>query len=252
MTQTFLRHAPRALRPWVRGITHYAADTGATYLEPATLTVPLIFTFGAPWRIGIGDATGAFGHFVGGLTTGPVRVAGQGAVECLQIDLTLPGALRLLGGRTKDVAGRCVPVEDLDDPGASALARRMEATDDPVRRLSLADAWIGGRLAETALPEGPVAQALALILRGGGRLSVGRIADRTGLSRQTLHARIADATGLGPKALSRVARFERAGRLIPRATGWADLAALAGYADEAHLSREFRALSGQAPGRWAA
>ena len=244
--------APAALSRWVRRITDYDADAGAAFVEPATLTVPLIFTYGAPWRIGIGEGEGTFGHFVGGLTLCPVRIAGDGAVRCLQIDLTPLGALAVLGGRAAEAAGRCVGVEDLSDPAACALADRLGETSSAAARLALAESWIARRLADAPAPDPRVAGALALIARGGGRLPVARLAEATGLSRQTLHARIAAATGLGPKALSRVARLERARRLIPRATGWADLAALAGYADEAHLSREFHALAGRPPGRWPA
>ena len=55
--------------------------------------------------------------------------------------------------------------------------------------------------------------------------------------------------GLSPKELSRIARFQNVLRLAGRnpAAGWADLAARCGYADQAHLVREFKALSGATP-----
>ena len=63
--------------------------------------------------------------------------------------------------------------------------------------------------------------------------------------------------GLAPKAVARLMRFEavigtigrsvRAGRTIELA----EIAAAHGYADQAHLTREFGRLAGIPPGRWA-
>jgi AraC-like DNA-binding protein len=57
--------------------------------------------------------------------------------------------------------------------------------------------------------------------------------------------------GLPPKTLARLVRFERAHRLTSRAAteGWAAVAADAGYYDQAHLIRDFRAFSGSTPTR---
>jgi hypothetical protein len=54
---------------------------------------------------------------------------------------------------------------------------------------------------------------------------------------------------ISPKLLARTLRFDRAIRLIGggRVAGLADLAAASGYADQAHLSREFRVFAGSAP-----
>ena len=56
--------------------------------------------------------------------------------------------------------------------------------------------------------------------------------------------------GLEPRTFQRVARFQRFLALAERTGGdgsLAGLAARAGYADQAHLSREVRALSGLTP-----
>ncbi|TIS82827.1 MAG: helix-turn-helix transcriptional regulator, partial [Mesorhizobium sp.] len=47
---------------------------------------------------------------------------------------------------------------------------------------------------------------------------------------------------------SRIVRFNRALRLSSEPTAdWADVAADCGYADQAHLVREFRELAGETP-----
>ncbi|HEY3687748.1 MAG TPA: helix-turn-helix transcriptional regulator [Streptosporangiaceae bacterium] len=80
---------------------------------------------------------------------------------------------------------------------------------------------------------------------GDGFPRVAGVADVLGLSERQLRRRCLTAFGYGPKTLQRVVRFQRALRAA-REPG-ADLAGVAyrfGYADQAHLSRDVRALAG--------
>ena len=68
-----------------------------------------------------------------------------------------------------------------------------------------------------------------------------------------LERAFARAVGVSPKVLDRVLRLRRAIRALERGTpGWSAIACEAGYADQAHLIREFRSLAGITPARWAA
>jgi transcriptional regulator GlxA family with amidase domain len=60
--------------------------------------------------------------------------------------------------------------------------------------------------------------------------------------------------GLAPKAAARVLRFERSRRLIEAAKGQglADVAAAAGYYDQAHMTRDWREIAGCPPTTWIA
>jgi AraC-like DNA-binding protein len=62
-----------------------------------------------------------------------------------------------------------------------------------------------------------------------------------------LRRRFTLAVGYGPATYLRVARLQRAVKRASGATDLASLAADAGYADQAHLSRECRALTGRPP-----
>lgn len=74
--------------------------------------------------------------------------------------------------------------------------------------------------------------------------AVAEIADAVGLSDRHLHRRSLAAFGYGPKTLARVLRFNRALGLARSGLPFADVAATAGYADQAHLSREVKGLAG--------
>ena len=74
------------------------------------------------------------------------------------------------------------------------------------------------------------------------------LTDEFGWSERTLRRRCRQAFGYGPKTLERILRFQRFLRFL--SNGRAPLAVLAleaGYADQAHLAREARRLSGQSP-----
>jgi AraC-like DNA-binding protein len=58
--------------------------------------------------------------------------------------------------------------------------------------------------------------------------------------------------GVTPKTLARIMRFNHAQAMARAGGDWADIAAACGYADQAHLAREFVELSGSTPTAWKA
>jgi AraC-like DNA-binding protein len=93
-----------------------------------------------------------------------------------------------------------------------------------------------------------MARAAALLRDPAARAEA--VAAEVGLSERQFRRRSQAAVGYGPKTLQRVLRFHRFVRQLDAAVTPPDLAALAaqaGYADQAHLTRECSALSGFTP-----
>lgn len=156
-------------------------------------------------------------------------------------------ALRFSGGAGPALLD--VPADEVRDrtPGLDELwpsgqARRLaeRVAEDPVRAL---EAWAVDRAASCAVdPVGP--RVLTMAAAG---TSVAAMAGRLGLSARQLHRRCLPVFGYGPLRLARVLRLRRAVDESRTGVPLAHVAAGCGYADQAHLSREMRALAGTTP-----
>jgi AraC-like DNA-binding protein len=79
------------------------------------------------------------------------------------------------------------------------------------------------------------------------------LASTLGWSRRHLHQQFTREYGLAPKQAARVIRFQRSKELVAgQGRPLADVAGGCGYADQAHLTREGRSLSGYSPWQWMA
>lgn len=145
-------------------------------------------------------------------------------------------------------------------PGAAPAVLGVSAHVLRDRRLRLDELWPGTTLPEqvaeapdpgaalaaavacrTAEPDQALAAVLGQLRAGSG---VAGTANALGWTERTLHRRCRDAFGYGPSVLRRILRFRMALRLAGQGVPFAVTAARAGYADQAHLAREVRAISG--------
>ena len=250
----FTRHTAA---PWLDGlvvsITGYRERSGvfSIQLESASLVVPLILSFHSAFTISLeaNPHAGEFrSDFVAGLTSGPVWIGSTGDAECIQIDFTPLGALRFFGLPLSEIAMRLVPADALLGPAARALRDDLGATNDWSVRFAMVERFLQGRFVHrpSALTEG----AWTLMMRGGPSLRVEQLAAALDVSRKHLSRRFQHEIGLRPKTVARILRFQRSlamARSAGERADLSDIALVAGYADQAHMTREFQALGGQAP-----
>lgn len=149
---------------------------------------------------------------------------------------TAPG---YLGVPAHELRDRRVDLADLW-PAAEVrrLRSRVEAAADPVTALE--DVALE-RAAEVEPPD-PLLGRVVTALEAGR--PVAATADELGLGARQLHRRCLAAFGYGPKTLARILRLQRALALARGGTAFADTAAQAGYADQAHLARDVKQLAG--------
>ena len=155
-----------------------------------------------------------------------------------------PGvAPQLLRIPASELVDRHVPLDDVMPALAARLDARLADAGNP---LAVLQQELARSLADLGEPD-PVVRAAAALL-GSGSAGVAEVADGVYVSERQLQRRFRERVGYGPKTFQRIARFQRAlGRLGSEGGGLAGAAASAGYADQAHLTRETRRLAGLSP-----
>jgi AraC-like DNA-binding protein len=154
-----------------------------------------------------------------------------------------PGAApAVLGVPAHELLNRRVLLSEL---WPAAVARRAAERIADASDRGVALEALAVELARRAEPVDPLISALVMQARAGR--PVAGMAQRAGLSQRQLLRRCVPAFGYGPKTLVRILRAQRALALArsARRPGFAEVAVAAGYADQAHLSREIRELTGR-------
>ena len=188
-----------------------------------------------------------FGSFAGGLYARPVGVRHEGSSAGVQFSLEPPAVRALFGMPAAELTERTVALDAVMGRTAFELAERLHAAPDAQARFAVLDRVLLETARRAEAPRQPdVERAWGLLRATGGRIRIGALADALGCSRRHLAARFATEVGVPPKVAARLIRFETARRrlgTVPLARPAADH----GYADQAHLAREFRELGGAAP-----
>jgi AraC-like DNA-binding protein len=138
-------------------------------------------------------------------------------------------------------------------PATQAAGRRLQnavrETRTWDRRFAVLDSFLSRGRRRGAPPVAGGDQPGSCLWPAIGRLPIGRIADDVGWSRKHLIARFGQQVGLTPKTAARLVRFDQVLRRVEtrRTARWDQVAADAGYADQAHLIRDFHAFAGVTP-----
>jgi AraC-like DNA-binding protein len=224
----------------------------------------LILSLGPPIRLHGPAGPSAPASFLAGMHDGVVHTEYTGHQHGVQVDLSPLGVFALLGRPMPELTNVAPALTELDEPELARLPARLADTPGWTRRFALVDALLLRRLDRTAVrPDPEVRWAWRQLVRTDGRVPVAELADGTGWSRRHLLTRFRGQVGLAPKPAARVLRFQRASRLLVPTAAYdgratsparsvADVAAACGYADHAHLVREFHALAGCTPSEYLA
>lgn len=246
-----------ALRPYVdayRGY-HYVAppDTIHRGLPSSEMTVVLVF--GRPLEVGWHDEPASrreFWSIASGLHVKAADIFHEREQCGIQLGLSAAGARALLGLPMAALAREITSLDAVLSARTSGWHDRIAQQPTWAGRYDALEAMLLRLLAargesDAIAPRGELTWAWA-------ELSAGRrvdgVAHDLGWSRRHLSAQFGSEVGLAPKQFARVTRFQRSRSAIAAGRPVGDVAADCGFADQPHLTREWRAMSGYTPSEW--
>lgn len=161
-----------------------------------------------------------------------------------------PGAIvDLFGLRASDLTDRALSAEFVLGAKLRRLKEQLRQSERCIERAEILDRLL---LEHATAAPSTITRIAGQMITSGGRAPLGALAGQSGLSQRQFERRFQAAIGMNPKQFARIARFERVTtqmgvcRTEPK---WAELAAGAGYYDQAHMHRDFRVLAGNTPRR---
>lgn len=222
--------------------THTAAPLVASHRVLPDGCMDLIFNFSDSRSLRVS---------VIGTMTRPLTVTTTGAVDMLGVRFR-PGGLPLfLALDAAELTDTSANLTNFWGQAADSTWHRLgEATQaDRVRLLQdMLIARVNGNL------DPFVRHCVERMEKEGGELRINNLERSTGLGGRQIERKFARLVGISPKTFARVVRFKRVISAMTDATSprLAALAADLGFADQPHLSREFKTFSGLTPANYLA
>jgi AraC-like DNA-binding protein len=255
-----VKYVSRVPQPPLRGLIDdlYYLDGVPPYARLALPPMPsavLIVNLGQPFRIG-GDAGIGSAEYADGVVLTTLSRA---------LEFGYPAGTRSVGVHFKPwglAAFLPMPAAELRDRPATLeevwgrravaeLRDQLAATAGPQEMLTLLEDQLVRRVRETAGLR-LVHHTSSVIAAATGAVAIGDLSAAVGVSSTHMAQRFKEIIGLTPKRLARTYRFAATVRAID-ANGpvdWLELAARAGYYDQAHFANEFRTFTGLTPTRY--
>jgi AraC-like DNA-binding protein len=246
------------LWPFVRRLRHYdiVGSAAGVHVGMPSPAVTMVLALGPDLDLQM-PAIGrrCMSTCLAGLHDHPAAIHHDGMQRGIQLDLSPLGLAALVGVPAAELAGTAVDLTGVFGRVAvECLMDRLSAEQQWRARLALVERFLADRLGRNAdrwTPRPEVVRAWAMLARSGGSARIGDVAIDVGWSRRRLEQQFAATVGATPKVAARLMRFHRSVTMIAGGTPIADTAAGCGFADQAHLTREWRTLAGVSPARWA-
>jgi len=189
---------------------------------------------------------------IAGPDTRAVELAPQVGARVVGVRFRPGVAPAVLGVPARHLLDARVDASEVVGDRALALAETLDGIRSVEQAASAMGEQVGAWMARAGEPNRVAAGAVALLSAPHEWMrdpSVASLAAAMGVGERRLRRSCADALGYGPKMFERIARLRRfvAAAAAPGRRSLAALALDAGYADQPHLTRECRALTGVTP-----
>lgn len=182
--------------------------------------------------------------FLAGTLSRPWVVQAPARISTIGVRFRPGGLTALFGGSLDGTADREVRLEELPAP-LDDLVAAIRSARAPAAMCRAAERWLAEWAARRGAAPALCCDAVRLIQRKRGRVTVDAVSDAVGLPRRRLERAFRRETALTPKQYIRIIRLNAVLRALgaPDRDRLVDLAIDAGYFDQAHMARDFKALT---------
>jgi len=253
-----VRRPVPVLAPFISHYAGFSVDglTPGTDVGQPSRHVHLIISLGEPIEIlrmpNAFQRAGFMTALVSGLQDAPAVVRRRSSWKGIHVFLKPFGVQALLRASGLELSSRVFDLWDVWGRQAPRLVEQLRDAHTWEARFGILDTVFARALRPGRRPPA-LAWAWRTLAASHGRCTIEALARGAGWSRPYFTERFRAEIGLTPKVAARIFRFERACRLIkdmrPRL---ADVAADCGFHDQAHMTREWHALTGSSPAVWIA
>lgn len=228
---------------WMQGY-HLSGYRPGVHIGVPGAEITCVFDLSGPLRITSVDGSASrYDVTLSGIYLAPVGIHHDGSQHGVMLSLTPLGVRALFGVPAAAIAEDCVSLEDAIGIASDDLIDRMRAAPG-WSCLEVLHAELLRRVPPTP-PDGVGLEAWNLLQQSDFR-TLSAVASYSGWSERHLRGSIRSELGQSAGALRRLLRFQRSVH-IARPGNLASVAAECGYADQAHLTREWRRFLGMTP-----
>jgi AraC-like DNA-binding protein len=161
-----------------------------------------------------------------------------------------PGkAPRFAEARPTELVDDSVELGGLFGIDIDTLAERLHSYRSAQEKTGFVESLVRSAALDLAPQNALTEHAVKFLETRNGQVKVKDLAEQSGVSRRTLERLFAEHVGMEPKTLARILRFQNVLAILRarRFGDFADLAFACGYADQSHLLKDFKALTGRLP-----
>lgn len=187
--------------------------------------------------------------WIAGMQDQPLVIASPFGSNHMSVRFRPGGAHAFFDLPIDELTNQVLDLDLLIGSAALSLRDRLGELDTDDSRCDAVEAWLLERMRGVHTGFATVAEMLELLQTSRYDVTVTELCTRLGLSNRRLIEQFRCVVGLAPKTMSRIARFHA---VVDATKGservnWAQLAYRFSFADQAHLTREFRHFAGVTP-----
>lgn len=210
----------------------------------------IIFHLGDAYRINLGgEWVKQSRSLLAGQLTKHFLLENTGVSDMLGIKFRPAGVAALFGIAMAPLTDRVVHLEEAL-PAWKSVVKELERSHNTAQRTVAIEQFLRAHyLSEKK--DLPVENAIQQIITSHGMLQMSELAAALGVSTRHLEQLFTHYVGLTPKFFARIVRFNYVFELLKnQQPDWLNLVVQAGYYDQSHFIRNFKAFTGEDPTRY--